>query len=47
MTAETPPGQWLDETWAWADCVLVGKGLDGDLHVFTLDTSTGKWEKTE
>ena len=46
VPAEVPPGQWLNPDWTWADCILIGKGLDGTLHVFTLE-SNGKWAETE
>ena len=48
MTTEAPPGQWDDPvTWTWADCVLIGKGLDGKLHVFSFDPETGTWTESE
>ena len=48
VSAEAPPGQWLDAaTWTWADCILVGKGLDGNLHVFTFNPQKGTWTETE
>jgi hypothetical protein len=30
-----PPGQWHDpKAWTWAEAVIVGKGMDGQLHAF-------------
>jgi hypothetical protein len=48
VNAEVPPGQWLDAaTWTWDNCVLIGKGMDDQLHVFNFDPTTGKWSKAE
>ena len=30
-----PPGQWYHpEAWTWAQAVIIGKGLDGNVHAF-------------
>ena len=48
VSAETPPGQWLDaSTWTWKEVSLIGVGLDGNLHVFSFNPQTGKWTETE
>ena len=45
---QAPPGQWNDpKAWTWKECIVVGAGLDGNLHVFTFSPSTGVWSKTE
>src|SRR5215475_13999770 len=32
---DIPPGQWVDaKFWSWAEAAIIGKGLDGNLHVF-------------
>lgn len=44
--AQVPPGQWKDPAeWVWATASVVGTGMDGKSHSFTLDTSTGAWVK--
>lgn len=46
--ADEPPGQWNDPSaWSWLECVLIGKGLDGQLHVFSFDPANGTWVKSE
>lgn len=48
VTMQTPPGQWAASTgWTWTDCTIVGVGLDGKLHTFTFNPSTGTWTKAE
>lgn len=46
VTPSVPPGQWLDPaTWQWAECAILGTGLDGKLHLFQYDTATETWVK--
>lgn len=46
VKAETPPGQWTDaHAWNWKDAYVLGIGLDGKLHTFHFDQTTGKWVK--
>jgi len=44
---QVPPGQWNDpHAWTWASGVtLTGLGLDGKVHLFRLNTTTGAWER--
>ena len=45
---QAPPGQWNDpKAWSWTQVITVGKGLDGNLHVFTFNAANGTWQKTE
>ena len=45
---QAPPGQWNDPvSWTWADCTLVGVGLDGKLHTWTFDPKAGTWARVD
>lgn len=48
VTPQAPPGQWNDpNAWTWADCTLVGVGLDGKLHTWTFDPKAGTWARVD
>lgn len=48
VTMNAPPGQWnAGSGWDWADCTIVGVGLDGKLHTFTFNPVSGIWAKVE
>lgn len=43
---QSPPGQWADpKYWTWDEAAVIGKGLDGSLHVFVFDKANGSWSK--
>jgi Putative peptidoglycan binding domain/Glycosyl hydrolases family 25 len=42
----TPPGQWKNPNeWTWKDAQLAGHGLDGKLHNFSYNSTTGSWDR--
>lgn len=43
---QAPPGQWLDPSaFTWGSAVVVGNGLDGKLHSFRFNPTSGGWDR--